>query len=94
MSEIHCANTISISVYQQNDNMNIYYQDNGIGLDEASLANLFEPFYTTKRSTDCTGFGMLIVFNKITHSLHGTIEVNKDYHDVLGLIITLPLHVE
>lgn len=47
------------------DEVVIYVQDNGLGIPEAQMANLFEPFFrvntTAHRSQDGTGLGLSIV---------------------------------
>ncbi|MCP4129728.1 MAG: hybrid sensor histidine kinase/response regulator [bacterium] len=54
------------------------YRDNGKGMDEDSLQKIFEPFYTTKRSSGGTGLGMHIVYNQVTQTLQGQIECKSD----------------
>ena len=48
-------------------------QDEGSGMDEHTLAHLFDPYFTTKGSTGGTGLGLTIV-QKIIEELGGTIE--------------------
>jgi len=54
----------------------IEVQDNGRGMDEASLKKIFEPFYTTKSADSNSGLGMFICYNLI-EGLGGRIEVKS-----------------
>ncbi|MCG7536093.1 ATP-binding protein [Pseudoalteromonas sp. OOF1S-7] len=47
-------------------------------MSEDTLSNVFEPFYTTRRSNGGTGLGMHIVFNIVTQKLKGTIECHSE----------------
>ena len=67
----------------------IVFQDSGEGMDESTLSQLFEPFYTTKQSG--TGLGMAIC-KRIIESHGGRIVANsvKDKGSTIALM--LPLH--
>jgi len=52
----------------------IDYKDNGIGLNQQWLRDVFEPFATSKRGQGCSGLGMHICYNIITQRLQGTID--------------------
>ena len=53
------------------------FSDNGVGMDQRALAHIFEPFYTTKRNNGGTGLGTHIVFNLVSGSLKGQIDVQS-----------------
>jgi signal transduction histidine kinase len=51
----------------------LIYSDNGIGMDEDSIKQVFDPFFTTRRGQGGTGLGMNIVYNLVTMKLNGRI---------------------
>lgn len=51
------------------------YKDNGKGMTKEQAKNIFEPFFTTKRGQGGTGLGMHIVYNIVTQTLGGVIEL-------------------
>ncbi len=61
--------TICASV--QGDMIHMTFTDNGIGISEANLARLCEPFFSTKIGKGGTGLGMSIVENLVRKSLGG-----------------------
>ncbi len=88
-SKIHGFNNgptgdISITVLSLSNQLNIFYEDNGIGIDEAVKSKIFEPFITTKRSESGTGLGLHLVYNLVTQALGGSIEmINKPNKGVI-----------
>lgn len=48
-------------------------KDNGCGMEQAQIARIFEPFYTTGRMKGDTGLGLSIAFNLVHQSLKGEI---------------------
>jgi signal transduction histidine kinase len=71
--------------------LTIIYEDDGKGLTEEGRANFFEPFYTTKRSKGGSGLGTHVIFNLVTQSLKGTINLESQLDQGLKLTITIPL---
>ncbi|UAA37123.1 HAMP domain-containing histidine kinase [Paraneptunicella aestuarii] len=69
---------INIDVLKVNDKIEIHYQDNGVGIPNSIGDKIFEPFFTTKRDSGGTGLGMHIVYNLVTQSLGGTINLSRD----------------
>jgi len=64
---------LTTSVDSQNK-INITIQDNGSGIKEKDLENIFEPFYTTK--SDGTGLGLAVV-RAVVHAHNGEIHVGN-----------------
>lgn len=84
------AGKIDIVITVNGGNIEINYQDDGIGMNEDSIKKLFEPFYTTKRNSGGTGLGAHIIYNVINQGLHGTLEVKSDENQGLKYRILLP----
>ncbi|MCL4409968.1 MAG: YfiR/HmsC family protein [Gammaproteobacteria bacterium] len=53
------------------------FSDNGVGMDEIILGQIYDPFFTTKRSEGGTGLGMPIVYNLVRQKLKGDISVES-----------------
>jgi len=82
---------ISIQVKQVDESIELIYSDNGCKLDENTKAQLFEPFYTTKRGQGGSGLGAHIVYNLVTQKLKGTIELLTKQTHGKSFKISIPL---
>ena len=67
----------------------LHYLDNGKGIDEADHKKIFSPFYSTNRTSGCSGLGLSIAKSIITQQLHGDISILKSATGV-HFIISLP----
>jgi signal transduction histidine kinase len=68
---------IRIKSYQDNGSIVIEYSDDGKGISEENLKNIFTPFFTTRRGTGGSGLGLSIVYNLVTGTLRGNIEAES-----------------
>jgi len=66
---------IHINITDDDTDIHINYQDNGIGILEKKTAKIFEPFYTSNRNKDSLGLGLNIISNIISHNLQGSIRL-------------------
>lgn len=64
--------------------------DNGCGIPEENLGNIFDPFYTTKEPGKGTGLGLSVSF-RIIESLGGTIKAVSEEGKGTTMIICLPI---
>ncbi len=67
----------------------VAFRDSGPGLSPEQIANIFEPFYTTKPSG--TGLGLAISYG-IVERHGGTIEVSSQAGQGATFIVRLPVH--
>ncbi|MCP4348386.1 MAG: HAMP domain-containing protein [Desulfobacterales bacterium] len=65
---------IVFDVSTDGDDLLFRYSDNGRGMDDECLRQIFNPFFTTKRTRGGTGLGMHIVYNLVTQTLGGRLE--------------------
>ena len=69
-------------------------EDNGIGMTEEQLSQMFIPFFTTKATTEKgTGLGMHII-KQMIDTMKGTIKIYSKYGESTKITITLPLAKE
>ena len=66
---------IDINVAEQR--LTLDYQDNGKGVTQEQLDNLFTAFYTTKADSGGTGLGTHIIKNLVLDTLNGQIQANN-----------------
>ena len=82
---------ITIDVMLLSGQLNIHYQDNGAGVDEAIKHKIFDPFTTTKRGNGGSGLGLHLVYNLITQALGGQIQVDSEIGKGVTFNITFPV---
>ncbi len=86
--------TIKINITRQKDSIVFIYSDDGRGMDEDQKEKTFDPFYTTMRGNGGTGLGMSIVFNLITQTLKGSIDIESSPGKGVSFIMKFPEHRE
>lgn len=80
--------TVSIDVYLKNKFIHIDFSDNGIGIDEADLKHIFEPFFRGKNAGKVNGYGVgLSLVEKIVRAYGGSISISS--HPTVGSKIAL-----
>jgi two-component system sensor histidine kinase HydH len=65
---------ITLATSFQDAQVNLSVQDNGKGIDPEIIPDIFNPFFTTKKTG--TGLGLAVI-NKIVEDHHGTIDVRS-----------------
>lgn len=85
---------ISIEVVRKTDTATIYYRDNGNGIEQTIIDQVYEPFITTKRNKGGSGLGMHIVYNLITQLFKGSIDCKSPQSGGVLFTIELPYSPE
>ncbi len=69
----------------------IYVEDNGIGICQDVIMNIFEPYFTTKEKANGTGLGLSVVFGTVkSHS--GFIDVKSNINSGTRFEVFLPVY--
>jgi PAS domain S-box-containing protein len=95
-AEIHgfdegAKGNIWITATAHDNTVAITVRDNGLGIDEAYIGKLFDPFYTTRLGLGGSGLGLHIVHNITTEVLGGTVDVNSKLGEGSEFTVTIPL---
>ena len=81
---------ININARKDDEEVVMYYSDNGRGLTEEESLRIFEQFYTTRRDRGGTGLGMKIVYDLISGKLGGSIEIRPPEEGGTGFMLKFP----
>jgi signal transduction histidine kinase len=73
------------------DQIEIQFDDDGIGMSEDVQRRAFEPFFTTRRSRGGTGLGLHIVYSLVTRRLGGRLRLQSEVGRGTTFKIRLPL---
>jgi len=79
---------LSLRTFQADDQGLVEIADTGEGIEPENLAQLFRPFYTTKKKG--TGLGLAVAY-KIVHDHNGDITVNSEPGRGTTITVQLPL---
>jgi two-component system sensor histidine kinase TtrS len=83
---------ISITVHTTKDGIEIVYKDDGKGIGKEGLKKIFDPFYTTKRSSGGSGLGTHIIYNLVTQKLKG--QITAQSHEGKDMIFIMNIKVK
>jgi len=75
------------------DKFSVSVKDYGKGMSEDVRERVFEPFFTTGRSSGGTGLGMAIVHNLVTIALKGSIQVASEPGKGTEITIIFPRRI-
>ena len=75
-----------------NDKVKMVYTDNGAGIDKYLIKKVFDPFFTTKRGKGGSGLGLNIIYNLVTQTLKGDIELISEKNMGVEFTIIVPIN--
>lgn len=81
---------IKLDLVQTNKSVTITIEDNAGGIPEEIMPRIFEPYFTTKHSSQGTGLGLHMSYKIITESFNGKLYA-KNTTDGAKFFIELPL---
>lgn len=88
-SRQHGSKTVEISIVKSGGSIEVAVADDGEGVSEANVENIFTPFFTTNRENGGTGLGLGIV-KSLLNAHNG--EISYEYSPEGALFrLTLPL---
>ena len=87
LEAIDGGGVITLTTSSQDGQVQLSVQDNGKGIDPEIMPNIFNPFFTTKKTG--TGLGLAVI-NKIIEDHHGTINVKSTKGQGTVFTIHLP----
>lgn len=83
---------ISIALSKTEDTVTVRFRDSGIGMDEKSLAHIYEKFYQADVSRQSAGNGLgLSIVKRIVTLCDGSINVSSTPGEGTEFIVTLPI---
>lgn len=85
---------LSFKVTLQATHILLDYSDDGCGIPKEHLGKVFEPFFTTARHQGGSGLGLHIVYNLMTQTLHGNIEIQSIEDKGTHFKMKLPLSID
>ncbi len=85
---------ISIEVSVEEGELVLVYGDDGRGMDDDTLKQVFNPFFTTRRGRGGTGLGMHIVYNIVSGLLKGQITCRRNFGRGALFTMRVPLGEE
>ncbi|MGN6531482.1 MAG: sensor histidine kinase, partial [Ginsengibacter sp.] len=81
--------TVSVRTKKINGKVEIYIKDNGSGIPQNILDNIFQPFFTTKPTGEGTGLGLSLSYD-IIKAHGGELKVETEEGQFTEFIILLP----
>ncbi len=81
---------IWIKFQLQGNDIVMTYKDNGVGIDQQYIDKIFDPFFTTNREQGGSGLGLNIVYNIVTQTLAGKVDVKNEVGQGVTFTIRFP----
>lgn len=88
---IKAEGLITFTTSEVGDKLHVCISDSGYGIEENHLKDIFNPFFTTKSSTEANGLGLSIVYN-ILRKAGGDIHINSTVNKGTTVEVCVPVH--
>lgn len=82
---------IEISTYLEKNYVCCVVKDNGMGIQEKNIKDIFKPFFTTKPVGEGTGLGLSISHDIIVNKHKGILDVQSEVGSGTTMMIKLPV---
>ena len=86
----HHGGLITVSTWQENDNVAVAIKDSGIGIKPEDMEHIFRPFFTTKEEFKGTGLGLPVSYG-IVNNHQGKIQVESQPGEGTIFTVVLPI---
>jgi ligand-binding sensor domain-containing protein/signal transduction histidine kinase len=83
--------TIKITAQIDAQRCVLHFYDNGHGIASDLQPQVFDPFVTSKRGSNCTGLGLHLCYNLVTQVLNGSIQMQSTLGEGTLFILSFPL---
>lgn len=84
--------TIVFDISADDTHLYMNCTDNGKGMSDDALKQVFDPFYTTAREQGGSGLGLYVVYNLVTKALNGSIDCKSSLGNGTTFSIKVPLN--
>ncbi len=91
--QMHFSKNINIDVYSDENFVFIEIRDNGIGIENKNIDNIFEPFYTSKEANKGIGLGLSIVYG-IIKEFQGEISTESKLNEYTLMKMAFPKSIK
>ncbi|VAW26377.1 hypothetical protein MNBD_BACTEROID04-1605 [hydrothermal vent metagenome] len=91
LSNENFSGELDICIFTTKDYLEVKIKDNGIGIPDDKIKQIFDPFYTLKKIKQGTGLGLAVSLN-ILQQHHGKIKAKNNAGGGITFSIYLPLN--
>ncbi len=81
---------LEVSTRDMGDYVGVVIYDNGVGISDKVVDQVFNPFFTTKPAGEGTGLGLSISYDIVVKEHQGRIKVNTEPGEFTEFVIQLP----
>jgi len=84
---------ISISSFEQEEDISICLRDNGTGINDSDLKSITDPFFSDEKSPEKMGLGLSICQTIMRHH-NGRMQIDSKVNEWTEVELTLPAHIK